>query len=188
MNIKTILCPTDFSSASKEALVLATSLARDYAAKLLVCHVYQPPEPTAAMVSHSGVPIDRSRDEQLRELTEVRPPDPAVEHEHHMLDGNPGEAIVELAKSRSVDFIVMSTHGRTGMSRLLMGSVAESVLRQGPCPVVVVRAGVPCNQEGKGEGQEPVDRGVIWPNKTMHESRGERPVDEDEQDLQNYLG
>jgi len=68
------------------------------------------------------------------------PTDPAVPYEHHLLIGNPATAIVHLAETENVDLIVLPTHGRTGLMRLLMGSVAEEVVRKARCPVLTVKA------------------------------------------------
>jgi nucleotide-binding universal stress UspA family protein len=72
-------------------------------------------------------------------LAAVVPTDPAVEHEHRLLYGDPASEIVRLAGEEQVDLIVMGTHGRTGLMRLLMGSVAEAVVRRAPCPVLTIR-------------------------------------------------
>ena len=73
-------------------------------------------------------------------LSEVVPTDPAVGYEHRLLIGSPATSIVQLAEREGVDMIVMPTHGRTGLVRLLMGSVAEEVVRKAKCPVLTVKA------------------------------------------------
>jgi universal stress protein A len=138
MNIKKILCPTDFSDASHEALALATSLARDNAARLIICHVFQPSEPLRAMASHSYASVPTSA-ELAEKLEQTRPLDPSVSYEHRMVQGSPSDDIVALAESEDVDLIVMSTHGYTGIKRVMMGSVAEKVVRTAPCPVLTLR-------------------------------------------------
>lgn len=65
--------------------------------------------------------------------------DPAIACRHHLLHGDPATQIVQFAEDEGVDLIVMGTHGRTGLKHLLMGSVAEHVLRHARCPVLVVR-------------------------------------------------
>jgi len=67
------------------------------------------------------------------------PSDPSVSFEHKLLAGDPAAAIVEAADQENVDLIVLGTHGRTGLTRLLMGSVAENVVRKAKCPVLTVK-------------------------------------------------
>jgi len=95
-------------------------------------------EPTAAYggagdVFYSALPDDHHS--LLRRLEETRPTKHEVKYEHHLLDGDPSAEIVHFAEREHVDLIVMGTHGRTGLTRLLMGSVAEAVVRRAPCPV-----------------------------------------------------
>ena len=80
------------------------------------------------------------RQELDRMLAEVVPTDKSVGYEHRLLVGSPASAIVHLAEKEGVDMIVMPTHGRTGLMRLLMGSVAEEVVRKAKCPVLTVKA------------------------------------------------
>lgn len=139
LRIQKILCPTDFSEPSRAAFQLACSLARDYSARLLIVHV-NPPQPVYAP---DGIALpfpQEDRDILLARLAEVRPTDPHIAYEQRLLDGEPAEQILDVAAREAVDLIVMGTHGTTGLARLLVGSVAESVLRRAPCPVLVVRA------------------------------------------------
>ena len=78
------------------------------------------------------------REELRRMLTEVKPTDPAVPYIHRLLIGAPATAIVELAEREGVEMIVMATHGRTGLMRIL-GSVAEEVVRKAKCPVLTIK-------------------------------------------------
>jgi nucleotide-binding universal stress UspA family protein len=79
--------------------------------------------------------------ELWRMLQEIHPTDPLVACEHQLLrgEGGPAEKIVQLAKEEEVDLIVIGSHGRRGMSRRLMGTVAEAVARGAPCPVLIMR-------------------------------------------------
>ncbi|MEO8499029.1 MAG: universal stress protein, partial [Planctomycetota bacterium] len=72
-------------------------------------------------------------------LDKIVPSDPTVPCEHLLLLGDPAHQLVELANKQSVDLIVIGTHGRTGLFRALMGSVAESVVRHATCPVITVK-------------------------------------------------
>jgi nucleotide-binding universal stress UspA family protein len=118
---------------------MATSLARDHGAKLLIVHVEEPPIAYGGGELYYGIPEPNRKDLQ-RMLSEVVPTDAAVPYEHRLLSGDPAGSIVHLADKEGVDMIVMATHGRTGLSRLLMGSVAEEVVRKAKCPVLTVKA------------------------------------------------
>jgi nucleotide-binding universal stress UspA family protein len=139
MNARKILFPTDFSELSHAGLEYATSLALDTGGKLLIVHVEEPaaayggggdvfyvvPEPDDAM--------------SIERLEAVVPADASVPCEHRLLTGDPATEIVRVAREENVDLIVMGTHGRTGLMRLLMGSVAEAVVRRSPCPVFTLK-------------------------------------------------
>ena len=142
MNAHKILFPTDFSTTGQAALELATSLARDRSAKLLIVHVEEPPMAYGGGELYYGIE-EPNRDELKRMLSEVLPTDPVVGYEHRLMVGSPATAIVHLAEKEGVDMIVMPTHGRTGLLRVLMGSVAEEVVRKAKCPVLTVKAAAP---------------------------------------------
>jgi universal stress protein A len=139
----TILHPTDFSECSGHAFEMACELARDYNAKLVVQHVRQP----AAAIHGEAVvfPVEVPGEaEALRDrLHAVRPNEPAIAVEHHLTVGDPVSEIVDLAAKKGCELIVMGTHGRSGLSRLILGSVAELVLRKAACPVLMVKAPPP---------------------------------------------
>jgi nucleotide-binding universal stress UspA family protein len=138
MKANKILYPTDFSEAGRHALAMATSLARDSGATLIVAHVEEPPMAYGGGELYYGV--DQVDHEELRKaLAAVVPTDPAVACVHKLMVGDPAEAIIQLAEADNVDMIVMGTHGRTGLTRLLMGSVAEAVVRRAKCPVLTVK-------------------------------------------------
>ena len=135
--IRTILHPTDFSERSESAFHLACSLARDQRARLIVLHVIPPP------VCHGEV-VARQQPNGYREqmdnwLQRLQAPGSGVEIDHRLTDGEPYAEILRVAEDDSCDLIVMGTHGRTGLGRLLMGSVAEQVLRRASCPVLTVK-------------------------------------------------
>jgi nucleotide-binding universal stress UspA family protein len=135
-----ILVPTDFSSTSQTTLDWAAALARDRGATMLVVHVEEPKFAYYGDM-YVGMP-EPNRDDMLRMLSTVVPKDTSVKCEHRLLVGPPADAIVDLAEREDVEMIVMPTHGRTGLSRLLMGSVAEQVVRKAKCPVMTIRAGM----------------------------------------------
>lgn len=135
--IKTILHPTDFSPNSQFAFRLACSLANDYKARLILLHVSPPP----VIYGEGIVPPDfQESAEVLREkLKAVQATAPEVVMEERLVEGDPATEILRAAEETKCDVILMGTHGRTGLSRLLMGSVAEQVVRKAPCPVVTVK-------------------------------------------------
>jgi len=138
MVAKKILFSTDFSTCGDAALNWATSLARDTNARLLILHVQEPPIVYGYGAAYYGV-VNPDLDQQREMLEKVVPKDPSVSFEHHLVEGTPAEAIVRFADREGVDLIVMGTHGRTGISRALMGSVAEAVVRHASCPVLTFR-------------------------------------------------
>jgi len=133
-----ILFPTDFSTMGQAAFEMAMSLARDRGAKLLIVHVQEPPIAYGGGEFYFGVD-EPERQDLVKMLKEIVPGD-GVGYEHRLLVGDPASAIVEAAQREGVAMIVMPTHGRTGLLRLLMGSVAEEVVRKATCPVVTVKA------------------------------------------------
>ena len=138
MSAKTILFPTDFSTASDAALVHAEALARQSGARLLIVHVEEPPLAYGGGELYYGLPQPDS-ERILKMLEDVRPKDPAVPFAHRITMGDPAGEIVRIAADEKAEMIVLGTHGRTGMVRLLMGSVAEAIVRRAPCPVLVYR-------------------------------------------------
>jgi universal stress protein A len=148
MNQRKILFPTDFSHASDAALDWASSLARERGAALLIVHVEEPPAAYGGGEMYYGMP-DPASEDLAKMLSQVLPTDPQVSHEHRLLTGDPATAIARLAEQENVELIVMGTHGRTGLLRLLMGSVAEAVVRRAPCPVLTLK-----QPHGKG-GEHP---------------------------------
>ncbi|HZN36526.1 MAG TPA: universal stress protein [Pirellulaceae bacterium] len=138
MKANKIVFPTDLSKTSTAALGWATVLARDTGATLVIVHVEEPPVAYGGGELYYGMDVgDREKLQQA--LAGVRPADPGVKFVHKLLVGNPARAIVQTAKDEQADLIVMGTHGRTGLLRVLMGSVAEMVVREAQCPVLTVR-------------------------------------------------
>lgn len=138
MKPRRILVPIDFSAGSDAALEMATSLARDSGGSLVLVHVEIIPLSAAGGEYLYAMP-EPPTEELLAKLDAVAVPDSHVPVERRLLAGDPADAIVRLAQTEDVDMIVMGTHGRRGLSRLLMGSVAETVVRAAPCPVLTVK-------------------------------------------------
>lgn len=138
MKAKTILFPTDFSHTGDAAMELATMLARDSGASLLIVHVEEPPLAYGGGELYYGIPEPATEDLK-KMLVDVKPSDPQVSYEHRLITGDPASSMVKLAEEEGVDMIVLGTHGRTGILRLLMGSVAEAVVRRAKCPVLTFK-------------------------------------------------
>jgi nucleotide-binding universal stress UspA family protein len=140
--IRTILHPTDFSEPSHYAFRLACALARDYNATLILMHVAGPP-----VVIGEGIVVPEFNsylEQQLyNRLCAIRPDDSKVRVAYRMAQGDPAAEILEAVRATGSDLIVMGTHGRTWIARLLMGSVAQVVVRKAPCPVLTVRVPFP---------------------------------------------
>jgi universal stress protein A len=141
-----ILVPIDFSGKSRQALEFAVPLAERYGGRVFLIHVVQPPAISTWQVIPGGehyLAMDMSRmgEAARKELARL-----AARHIPARLrgrtlvrQGNPYSQITEAARQLKVDLIVMSTHGHTGMRRMLIGSVAERVVRHAPCAVLTIR-------------------------------------------------
>jgi nucleotide-binding universal stress UspA family protein len=135
--IRTILHPTDFSAYSEHALELAAALARDYQARLIIMHAVEP-----MAIGFDGMVVPRSEEELdalHRKLEEVRPKNRDIAVQHEFVKDDPVTAILRTIAGENCDLVVMGTHGRTGLGRLLMGSVAEQIVRKAACPVLTVK-------------------------------------------------
>lgn len=138
-----ILVPIDFSRESRVALDYALSLAKALNASITLMHVYELPMLLNTIIpgADNAADADSARSEASRRLDAVRAElGDRVSGEIRLLiePGKPAEAIVARARAGRFHMIVMGTHGRTGVARLLMGSVAELVVRRADCPVVTV--------------------------------------------------
>jgi nucleotide-binding universal stress UspA family protein len=144
MEIRHILAPTDFSAFSKQAVEYAFELALKFGARLSLLHAIEMPAyPVEGYVppgSEGGLLEDLERNAGL-ELANLLPEAErsGVEVARHVVVGPPYRKVLETAAAEKVDLIVMATHGRTGLSHLLMGSVTERVVRLAPCPVLTMR-------------------------------------------------
>ena len=141
---KRILVPTDFSKPSEAALRYARDVAARFGASLHLLHVTEDPY-RSVYGAEVYVPAVEGLRETMLEEAVGRMKDrllPSDIHERHAtteaMIGSPAAAIVDVAESQNIDLIVMGTHGREGMSHLLLGSVAERVVRTAPCPLLTV--------------------------------------------------
>lgn len=140
MKAKNIVVATDFSEPSEAALALATALARDTGATLHITHVKQPMAVYKLSRRYGDVPPCPELDTLKKVLETVVPTDSKVPFRRWLFTGDdiPKE-ILKLAAEVDADFIVMGTHGRAGISRLLVGSTAEGVVRHASCPVLTIK-------------------------------------------------
>ena len=146
LNIRTILVPTDFSDSSTRALDLGARLARHFGAKLVLLHAYHIEIPMMSPMMAGGPVLPEGFYDQIRDsaqervealAAEVR--QPKLEVEALAVSEPASIAVVDAAERLSADMIVMGTRGNTGVKHVLLGSVAERVLRMAPCPVLTVK-------------------------------------------------
>ena len=147
-----ILCPVDFDPNSLLALRLATELAQEHKATLHLLHVVaMPPGPEVALPFGKMETTARTKLERLaRQKVNGK-----VRYEVDVLMGDPGVEILQAAKRQGANLIVMATHGRKGLRHLVLGSVAEHVVREAPCPVLTVK---PKAQVSKSSANRPVKK------------------------------
>lgn len=132
--IRRVLFPTDFSPASMAAFPYVDRLVDSTGADLLVLHVFSVPDFWGTL----GRP-DKIDEEIKRRLIEIKPRSADIHAEYIAHGGSPGKVICWVAQEKNCDQIVMGTHGHSGVAHLLLGSVAEYVLRNARCPVLTVR-------------------------------------------------
>jgi nucleotide-binding universal stress UspA family protein len=144
MQFRHILAPTDFSEYSKKAVASALEWAKKFGAKLTLLHVVElPPYPVDGYVPPNLSPTfweDLERQASV-ELAQVVPEAEAagIEVSRVVAVGTPYRTIIETAEATQADLIVMATAGRTGFSHLVLGSIAERVVRTASCPVLTIR-------------------------------------------------
>lgn len=145
LTLNTVLVPTDFSDASESALRFGKAMAEKFGASLHVVHVMEDllAHAWAAEVYVSSMPQlrDEIEKESRQRLGTLLTDDErkTLRAETALLAGNPFLEIIRYAKAQNVDLIVMGTHGRGPIAHMLLGSVAEKVVRKSPCPVLTVR-------------------------------------------------
>ena len=142
ISLKKILCPIDHSDCSKEALKYAVSFAMKDEAKLYLLHIIDIRSFNDSLVAMSQQIPDEETLEQLRmKLLDCIPEDirDDMDVEATVIQGIPFAEIISTAKEKEIDMIVIGSHGRTGISHMMLGSVSEKVVRKAPCPVLTVR-------------------------------------------------
>ena len=143
MNITRILVPTDFSPPSDKALACGLALAGAFDAAIHLLHVVEVAAGAEALTVHYESQllvkdVERMAWEELQRLM-PQADQKRARAELDVESGSPLDEILRYAREHAIDLIVMGTHGRTGLSHLIIGSVAEHVVRSAPCPVMTVR-------------------------------------------------
>lgn len=144
MDIKRILFPTDFSEGALNALPYAVDMAKSYGAKLYMLHViYDIATASGLHVPHVSVDemykeLDASARKELDKFGMDKRGD-IKDVECTVIRGIPYEEILKFAQEKNIDLIIIGTHGRKGLDRVLFGSTAERVVRNASCPVLTVR-------------------------------------------------
>jgi universal stress protein A len=140
---KKILCPIDFDPNSLLALRFASELAQEHKANLYLLHVVaMPPGPEVALPFGKMETAARTRLERLaRQKVNGK-----ARYEVDVMMGDPGVEVLQAAQRLGANLIVMATHGRKGLRRLVLGSVAERVVREAPCPVLTVKPKAPTSK------------------------------------------
>ena len=141
LSMKRILCCTDFSPPSLAAFEAGCTLAREGRATVTLLHVVDAPlfVPSGVMTAPPPPPPEDEKRAAWDKLKAMKPTVPSVKLEYRVELGDIAPAILAVAKEIAADLIVIGTHGRTGVRRLLMGSVAENIVRNAPCPVLTLK-------------------------------------------------
>lgn len=143
ISLKTILCPIDFSTKSLDATQMALQFAHRFGAKLMLLHVIEDPVIYFPMLESFPLPTREQLETYAEERLENWIPSGdrgELQIQHFWTHGNPAQEIVQFANRSKSDLVVMATHGRSALSHLLIGSVAENVCRHAPCPVLTYRS------------------------------------------------
>jgi nucleotide-binding universal stress UspA family protein len=147
MTVHHVLVPIDFSPYAGQALDYAIALAQKLQARITLLHVIQPQLIVGADIGAWPSPsfIEELETAIMGDMEgyRARVTDAGLEGEIVVVHGVPFQEILNTAKARQVDLIIMGTHGRTGLPHILLGSVAERVARMAPCPVLVARQPTP---------------------------------------------
>ncbi|NTW46595.1 MAG: universal stress protein [Chlorobaculum sp.] len=142
ITIKSILCPIDFSDASKNAYRYACEFAKSMGSKVALLNVIEP-RPIAADMSLNYIPLEEdlaaaAREDFIPMVDEAKAA--GIDVSADVMIGMPAETILQQIADLDVSMLIMGSHGKTGLSRLLMGSVAEAVVRKANIPVLIVKA------------------------------------------------
>ena len=153
ISIRRILVPIDFSDHSLHALSYADTFAKEFKAEMVLAHVVErtpyeiyaaqgvlPDVPMYPLVNNQLVDPEYVKAETKKQLEKLVAEPRGGSCTVDVRDGHPVEELLKIAKDRACDLIVICTHGRTGLSHLVMGSVAEKIVRMSPIPVLSIRS------------------------------------------------
>ncbi len=140
--IHAILCPVDFSDASRKAVQYAKEFASSMGSRVHLLNVVEP-RPMAVDITMNYIPLEEDLEKAAKEdlqlvLQEFQQAGLKVESSIEI--GNPSDVILDKSRELDVNLVIMGSHGKKGLSRLIMGSVAETVVRKANCPVLIVKA------------------------------------------------
>ncbi len=138
ITLKNILFATDFSTASDAAAPIAIEIAQRYGAKVYGVHVNRFDDYTAAAPNAWAAMAEAAEKETKEDAGRLNGLLQGIEHEVVISEGNIWEVVSNLIKEKEIDLVVLGTRGRTGLGKTILGSVAEQILRQSPCPVLTV--------------------------------------------------
>ena len=149
--LKNILFATDFSSAADAAVPFAMQIARRYGAKVYGVHVNLFDDYTGVAPNAWAAMAEAAEKETKEDARRLNEQLQGIEHEVVIGEGNIWEVVSNLIKEKEIDLVVVGTRGRTGLGKALLGSVAEQILRQAPCPVLTVGPHVTLEPEKAAE-------------------------------------
>lgn len=143
MAFASILCPVDFSEPARDALRLASTLAREASGRVVVAHVWDVGVLALAgeslLLTSLYQELPAAAQGQLDEWRAQAESFGAPQVTTRLLHGSPWAQVVELLEREPFDAVVVGTHGRTGLKRVVLGSVAEQIVRHAPCTAIVAR-------------------------------------------------
>ncbi len=140
--IHTILCPVDFSDASRKAVQYAKEFATSMGSVVHLLNVVEP-RPMAVDITLNYVPLEEDFEQAAEEDLQIIVQEfqlAGLKVESSIEIGNPSDVILDKSQDLDVNLLIMGSHGKKGLSRLIMGSVAETVVRKANCPVLIVKA------------------------------------------------
>lgn len=149
LTYKNILVPTDFSTNSSAAIEHAVALAKESNGRVHLLHVVETSLFGPTYIPQGGFVYPQNQDEVFNRLEDLKEQHPDVSFESKAVIGLPADEIVSYAEANNIDLICISTNGRRGLSRLLLGSTTEAVVRRATCPVLSMHG-------TKVESEEPV--------------------------------
>jgi nucleotide-binding universal stress UspA family protein len=152
--LKNILFATDFSVAEDAAVPFATQIAKRYGAKVYGVHVNSVIDYTAITPGAWEAMAEAAEKERIEDTQTLHKQLHGIEHEVLVAEGNTWDVVSGLIREKHIDLVVVGTRGRTGLGKVLLGSVAEQILRQAPCPVLTVGPHVTLEPEKAAEMHE----------------------------------